>query len=120
VTITGSVFPFTESIGVFDQTHNSLELMSPSGGQISRVVLTGSLATAYSFAFDGTDFYVIGTDQTTQTLARVPADGSCPADLVHMPLGLPVAVAVDGECVYWSNAQGIYNLAKVAEGPLVQ
>jgi hypothetical protein len=103
-----------------DLTDNALELMSPLGGPISRLALIGSLALGYHFAFDGVDFYVIGGDLTMDTLAKVPRDGSCPNDLVHMPPAYSRAVAVDDECVYWSSTAGIFSLAKSAEGPFRQ
>ncbi len=103
-----------------DEGNNSLEQMSGSGGTIARIALTGPLATAYTFAFDGTNFYVLGADSSDESLARIPSDGGCPVILVDMPVSGGWGVAVDDECVYWTNSEGIFSLAKTAVGPFHQ
>jgi hypothetical protein len=106
-----------------DQGSNALEEIDPRGGRITTIAtLTGPLANAFTFAFDGTDFYVTGTDasQTIQSLARVPGDGGCPVIIASMPPSDSIAVAVDDECVYWSSSNGIFSLAKSADGPFNQ
>jgi hypothetical protein len=102
-----------------DETTNTLEEIEPLGGAIDRIALTGPLATPYTFVFDGRDFYVIGEDasDTVQSLARVPGSGGGLAIVATMPPTDPTAVAVDDECVYWSNARGIFSVAKSAQGP---
>jgi hypothetical protein len=54
------------------------------------------------------------------SLERIAADGSCPVVLVNMPASQGPSVAVDDECVYWSNPEGIFSLAKTAPGPFDQ
>lgn len=72
-------------------------------------------------AFDGADFYIVGGESgTTERLGRMATDGSSSVILATMPAGGGGSVAVDDECVYWSNALGIFSLAKTAEGPFAQ
>jgi hypothetical protein len=37
-----------------------------------------------------------------------------------MPSEAGGSVAVDDECVYWSNTEGIFRVAKTAVGPFAQ
>jgi hypothetical protein len=92
-----------------------------TGGPIVVMPLPAALAHPSNIAFDGADFYVVGGDSgTTERLGRMSADGSSFAILATMPSTVRGSVAVDDECIYWSNARGIYSLAKTAEGPFVQ
>lgn len=68
----------------------------------------------------GTAFHLIGSSGTTQSLEKVPLGDGCPLVLVNMPGTGSGAVAVDDEWVYWSNSEGIFNLAKAAVGPFHQ
>jgi hypothetical protein len=44
-----------------------------------------------------------------------------PVIVVNMPANnASASFTVDDECVYWSNDQGIFNLAKQAAGPFSQ
>jgi hypothetical protein len=101
---------------------NTIEKLDPLGGAPTTVAtLTGAVADAYDIAFDGSNFYVIGTDDADgQSLERIPSDGGCPVVLARMPYGDRPAVSVDDECVYWSNPEGIFSLATTADGPFDQ
>ena len=95
--------------------------IAPTGGAIAVMPLPSALARPLNVAFDGADFYIIGGDSgTTERLGRMAADGSSFAILVTMSSTGGGSVAVDDECVYWSNAFGIFSLAKTAEGPFAQ
>jgi len=102
---------------------NTLQKINPAGGApISIATLTGAIEVALGVAFDGTSFYAIGINASgsEDSLERIPADGSCPAVIVHMPFNDGGDVAVDDECVYWLNSEGIFSLAKTAQGPFNQ
>ena len=95
--------------------------MAPMGGPIAVMPLPAALARPLNVAFDGSDFYIMGGESgTTERLGRMAADGSSFAILATMSSTGGGSVAVDDECVYWSNALGIFSLAKTAEGPFVQ
>jgi hypothetical protein len=95
--------------------------IAPTGGAISVILLPADLARPLSVAFDGADFYIVGGEfGTTERLGRMATDGSSSVILATMPAGGGGSVAVDDQCVYWSNALGIFSLAKTAEGPFAQ
>ncbi len=95
--------------------------MAPTGGPIAVMPLPAALASPLNVAFDGSDFYIMGgASGTTQRLGRMAADGSSFAILATMSSTGGGFVAVDDACVYWSNALGIFSLAKTAEGPFAQ
>jgi hypothetical protein len=99
----------------------ALMRIDPAGGPIAVMPLPSDLASPLNVVFDGVDFYIIdGRSGTTERLGRMAADGSASVILATMPAGGGGSVAVDDECVYWSNAFGIYSLAKTAEGPFAQ
>ena len=64
----------------------------------------------------------IGNDaaDTVQHLGRMNADGSNFTVLATMSANASGSVAVDDECIYWSNASGIFSVAKAATGPFTQ
>jgi hypothetical protein len=101
-----------------DEGNNALEQLNPSSGTVTNLItLTGALASADGFRFDGQDFYVLGNDfANTETIARVPRDGGCAVPVVSMPVSETRAFAVDDACLYWANADGIFSIAKSAEG----
>ena len=103
-----------------DEQNGTLEEMSPQGGTITRIPLTSGFGSANAFAFDGTDFYVMGGDPKTNLLARIPGAGGCPVIIATMSTSNSSAAAVDDECIYWANGAGIYSVAKSAHGPFVQ
>jgi hypothetical protein len=98
--------------------------MDPAGaGVVERIQVPAGLFPIRDFVFDGMHFFMLTghSDETTPVqLARLNLDGSDPAILATMSPGMSGAVAVDDECVYWSNPLGIFNLAKTAEGPFAQ
>jgi hypothetical protein len=97
--------------------------MPPSGGKLRTLVpFTGPFANAYAFVFDGTDFYIMGTDasSSTQSIVRVPAGGGCATLIATMPVSEGKALAVDDECIYWSNADGLFSLGKSIFEPFRQ
>jgi hypothetical protein len=101
---------------------DTIQRIDPLGGAPTTVAtLTGAVADAYDIAFDGSNFYAIGTDSAgTENLERIPSDGGCPVVLARMPYGDRPAVSVDDECVYWSNPEGIFSVATTADGPFDQ
>lgn len=115
------LFPCGSDECWFTEAPNALWKIDLVVGQPTTIAtLTGPLAAVRGVVFDATNFYVIGYDSAfkTASLGRVPADGGCPVFLVTMPPW--GSVAVDDECVYWANSQGIFNLAKTAQGPFAQ
>ena len=95
--------------------------IDPAGGPIAVMPLPSDLARPLNVVFDGADFYIIdGGSGTTERLGRMAADGSASVILATMPADGGGSVAVDDECVYWSNSLGIFSLAKTAEGPFAQ
>ena len=99
----------------------ALMRIDPAGGPIAVMPLPSDLASPSNVVFDGVDFYIIdGEFGTTERLGRMSADGSASVILATMPAGGGGSVAVDDECIYWSNALGIFSLAKTAEGPFAQ
>jgi hypothetical protein len=96
--------------------------VDPAGGSIHVVVdFTGALRGAFDAVFDGRSFYGIGTvSNTSNGLVRVGTDGTCPELIATMPSEAGGSVAVDDECVYWANAEGIFSVAKTAMGPFAQ
>jgi hypothetical protein len=74
---------------------------------------------------DGTNFYWTSGD-VGGALYRVPLTGGSPTVVVS--LAVVGNVAVDDECVYWSDTvvsdsfpgAGIYSLSKTAKGPFSQ
>ena len=96
----------------------TLNEISPSGNVATKIpAQTGPLGSPFDVAFDGTSFFMMGS----RGLVRFPADGGDPVILVNTPnTASSAAVAVDDECVYWSNPQGIFSLAKVAQGSILQ
>jgi hypothetical protein len=103
-----------------DGTH-ALESFAPSSGKLRTIVqLAGPFAEANAFVFDGTDVYLSGCDAScsVRSIVRIPADGGCAAVLVTMPPSdYDSALAVDDECIYWANADGIFSLAKSVYEP---
>jgi len=96
--------------------------VDPNGGSIHVVVdFTGALQGAFDAVFDGTSFYAIGTvSNTSNGLVRMGTDGTCPELIATMPSESGGSVAVDDECVYWANTEGIFSVAKTAVGPFAQ
>jgi hypothetical protein len=86
------------------------------GPPTALATMTGPLAELDDFDFDGTNFYLVGEDEsfTTMTLTRMPADGGAPVAWVTMPHVRGGSVSIDNQCVYWSTNDGIYSLAKSA------
>jgi hypothetical protein len=79
------------------------------GGSPEVVATHAALHHPHGFVFDGTDFYVT-SDAFGGALTRVhAADGS-----VHFLSGLPGdgTVAVDDQCAYFSDFDGIFSIAK--------
>jgi streptogramin lyase len=99
----------------------ALMRIDPAGGPIAVIPLPSGLTSPLDVAFDGVDFYIIdGESGTTERLGIMAADGSSFAIIATMSSTGGGSVAVDDECVYWSNALGIFSLAKTAEGPFAQ
>ena len=70
-------------------------------------------------AFDGTSFFMLGQESIdggpqADVLIRVTAADGAATTLGTMPS--TADVAVDDECVYWSNTQGVFSLSKTATG----
>jgi hypothetical protein len=90
---------------------NALMSIPPTGGPIAVMPLPSALAHPLNVAFDGADFYIVsGESDTTQQLGRMTGDGNASVILASMPAGGGGSVAVDDECVYWSNSLGIFSL----------
>ncbi|MGD0837729.1 MAG: hypothetical protein ABSB49_13890 [Polyangia bacterium] len=100
----------------------ALMRIDPAGGPIAVMPLPSAMAAGpLNVAFDGADFYIIGGESgTTEGLWRMAGDGSSFAILATMSSTGGGSVAVDDQCVYWSNSLGIFSLAKTAEGPFAQ
>lgn len=101
-----------------DEVNNALEQIDPGGGAVTTLLtLTGELASAENLGFDGENFYVLGDDgANTETIARIPRAGGCAVPVVSMPRNSSQAFAVDDECLYWSNTDGIFSIVKSAAG----
>ena len=105
-----------------DEGVNAMMRIDPAGGSIAVMPLPTALSQPLDVAFDGADFYVIGSRSsgTTELLGRMTSDGSTSSIIATMPANGGGSVAVDDECVYWQKALGIFSLAKTAEGPFAQ
>jgi hypothetical protein len=100
---------------------SSLAQLDPLGGALTTIAtLSGAVGDPSDVVFDGANFYLAGNGLTGSGIARISPDGRCAVVLVTMPLSDGPSVAVDDECIYWSNSQGIFSLAKTAEGPFEQ
>ncbi|HLK39823.1 MAG TPA: hypothetical protein VKU41_23865 [Polyangiaceae bacterium] len=102
---------------------NTIEQLAAGSGPPTTVAsLTDPVANAFDMAFDGANFYMIGLDAAgiVETLERIPQGGGCPVVVATMPPLGQGSVSVDDECVYWSNSEGIFSLAKTAQGPFQQ
>jgi hypothetical protein len=79
--------------------------LQPGGGFTS---LPNAPSPAWGLLFDGTDFFeTVGCDVCSGTVVRIPASGGAPVGLVE---GL--GEALDDECLYYSNPDGIFSVAK--------
>jgi hypothetical protein len=95
---------------------------TPGPGFIGWLLPEGGVATLpnapyfpWSLVFDGVDFYeTVGCDLCFGTLLRIPAWGAPPVFI-----GEGTYVAVDDTCVYYSNPDGIFSVAKSYALPLV-
>jgi hypothetical protein len=74
----------------------------------------GALSFLFGLLFDGTNFYWTQGD-SFGALDRLPSAGGTPTSLVSM--SGPGSLAMDEACLYWSNFDGIYSLAKSSVGP---
>jgi hypothetical protein len=101
---------------------NAIEKIDPFSGPATTVAaLPASFGSVLAFAFDGKSFLVLGGAPTAgakDQIAWVPGGGGPPTILLETRNA--GAMAVDDECVYWSNADGIFSLAKTASGPIDQ
>jgi hypothetical protein len=93
------------------------EEMDPMGNVLSTLSLGSFLWN--NAAFDGTSFFVLGQESIdggpqADVLIRVTAADGAATTLGTMPS--TADVAVDDECVYWSNTQGVFSLSKTATG----
>ena len=104
-----------------DDGAGAVARIDPAGGTVTRLFTP---ETARFAVFDGAHFFVMisamsqGEVTGATSLVRMDADGTHPSVLVTMPRGN--ALAVDDECVYWSNPAGVFSLAKSAQGPISQ
>ena len=85
------------------------------------VAPSAPFATIGGFVVDGDTFFVVAASTSgnmPDTIASMRAGGGAPVVLVKTrDAG---GIAVDDECVYWSNVDGIFSVAKTARGPFDQ
>jgi hypothetical protein len=93
-----------------------IDSVDPRGGPVTTIAtLSSAVWEMWDMAFDGANFYVVGTDdgaQSTETLVRVPANGGAPVVLSKVPSIGGGAIALDSSCIYWSNGTAIFSLAR--------
>ncbi len=111
--------PCGSNVCWLSEVPNEIWQMNPASGAPTTLA-TLPFAEAWGLTFDGRNFYLAGTDSNSSTvnLGRISADGSDPVVLVTMKSGGDHAV--DDECMYWANSEGIYSLAKTVPGPFNQ
>lgn len=99
--------------------------IDPTSGVISTLasVSGGPAADADLFAFDGTNFFVLGTSAGSAAAAieRISPPGGAPVIVANLPSFYDAGpFAVDDACVYFSTPAGIYSLSSSAESVSVQ
>ena len=125
--LVGSLIPCGANVcwlagaGIGDEV---VEQIDPTSGAVSTLasVSSGTPAFAQYFAFDGTNFFVLGksvaSGSTAAAIERIsPQDGTA-VTVANLPasdynLG---GFAVDDACVYFTTAAGIYSLSSSAVG----
>ncbi len=108
--------------GLGDDTVRQID---PTSGEISTLasVSGGPAAEAELFAFDGTNFFVLGTSAGSAAAAieRISPPGGAPVIVANLPSFNDAGpFAVDDACVYFSTPAGIYSLSSSAQGVSVQ
>jgi hypothetical protein len=104
-----------------DDGANAILQLDASTGTVTPVgKLPATFGNAGGFAFDGTTYYVTswaGSDTDNAHLGRFPATDFARGVTLGTIHGAP-SVAVDDECLYWSDNDGIHSVAKnVAQIP---
>jgi hypothetical protein len=88
-------------------------------GTTTTLAQSSSLFEPFGLAFDGTDFFVVTGSGSAGigNLTKVQASDGTLTNVATFSPGTN-GVAIDDECVYWSDGLGgIYSLAKSANGP---
>ena len=101
---------------------STIEQINPARGPATAAVAGAApFSGIRGFVVDGDTFFVVAastSDNMPDTIASIPAAGGDAVVLVKTrDAG---SIAVDDECVYWSNADGIFSVAKTARGPFDQ
>lgn len=108
-------------------TSQALEQVDPTSGVVSSADLSGG-AVAYpvSLAFDGTNFFALGTTTSPNTSSSAAIErivpGGAPVTVANIPASSYYSggFAVDDACVYFTTSTGIYSLSSSATGVAVQ
>jgi hypothetical protein len=106
--------------------NGAVQEIDPIGGGVSTPAsLSGGLVmNPMFFAFDGTNFFVLGTSTSTASgdmaIERIPPGGA-PVTVANLPSSQfsLSGFAVDDACVYFTTPAGIYSLSSSAEGVVV-
>jgi hypothetical protein len=86
----------------------AFERLAP-GGTTTQLTTTSTLSEPHQLVSDGVDLYVAAGSGNGVVL-RIPGSGGAPVTMVStFSVG---GVALDDACLYWSDGNGIYNVAK--------
>jgi hypothetical protein len=87
-------------------------IMRLAPGRVAQVLIDG-LGEPHAWIFDGDAFFVAAG---FLDLLRIPAAGGPPSSVSADGTGFN-SLALDDECLYWSNLQGIWSVSRAATVP---
>jgi hypothetical protein len=100
-------------------TYGTITRMTPSGDLTTTVVPIDAPYQLLEVVSDGASFYRLMVDNLqTRRLERIALDGASAPFVVST--SAIWSIAMDDDCVYWSTEQGIFSVAKTAQGPFSQ